>query len=122
MSRRLRFPIMLLAIAAGQALAAGDSEHGKAIYQARCTACHSIEYNGAGPAHKGVFGRKAGSAPGFGYSKALKDSGVVWNEETLSKWLANPEEFIPGQRMFVQTPDAAERADLIAYLKEATKR
>jgi cytochrome c len=112
------FLVVLPAIA-GHALGAGDAEHGKALYQARCTACHSIEYNGAGPAHKGVFGRKAGSAPGFAYSKALRDSSVVWSEETLAKWLENPEALIPGQRMFVQTPDGAERADLIAYLKRA---
>jgi cytochrome c len=117
MQQRSGFAIALLALASGHALGAGDAEHGKALYQARCTACHSIEYNGPGPAHKGVFGRKAGSAPGFAYSKALRDANVVWSEETLAKWLENPEAFIPGQRMFVQTPDGVDRADLIAYLK-----
>lgn len=107
-------------LAVTSALGAGDAGHGKALYEARCSACHSIPYNGAGPAHRGLFGRKAGSAPGFAYSPALRDSAVVWNEDTLSKWLANPEAFIPGQRMFVQTPEAADRADLIAYLKQAT--
>src|SRR5258706_14858330 len=110
MNQRSGFAMALLALASGTALGAGDAEHGKGLYDARCSACHSIEYNGAGPAHKGLFGRKAGSAPGFGYSKALKDSGVVWNEETLSKWLANPEGFIPGQKMFIHTPEAADRA------------
>ena len=122
MERHLGFALALLGLASGNALGAGDAEHGKALYEARCTACHSIEYNGAGPAHKGLLGRKAGSMPGFGYSKALRDSGVVWNEETLSRWLANPEAFIPGQRMFVQTPEASDREDLIAYLKQATRR
>ena len=122
MERRLGFALALLSLASGSALGAGDAVHGKALYESRCTACHSIEYNGAGPAHKGLLGRKAGSMAGFGYSKALRDSGVVWNEETLSRWLADPEAFIPGQRMFVQTPEATDRADLIAYLKEATRR
>ena len=122
MRQRLRLAIASLVLASGQALGAGNADHGRALYQARCTACHSIEYNGAGPAHKGVFGRKAGHAPGFSYSKALRDSGVVWKEDTLARWLANPEAFIPGQKMFVQTPDANDRADLIAYLKEATQR
>jgi len=122
MERRLGFALALLSLASGSVLGAGDAAHGKVLYESRCTACHSIEYNGAGPAHKGLLGRKAGSMAGFGYSKALRDSGVVWNEETLSRWLANPEAFIPGQRMFVQTPEAADRADLIAYLKEATRR
>jgi len=122
MKRHSGFALALLALASANALGAGDAEHGKALYESRCTACHSIEYNGAGPAHKGLLGRKAGSMPGFGYSKALRDSGVVWNDETLSKWLANPEAFIPGQRMFVQTPEASDREDLIAYLKQATRR
>ena len=102
----------------------GNPAHGSEIFRGKggCAACHSIEYNGAGPAHKGLLGRKAGTMPGFGYSKALRDSAVVWNEETLSKWLANPEAFIPGQKMFVQTPEAADREDLIAYLKQATRR
>ena len=117
MNRHSTVAWILVALASGSVLGAGDAEHGQALYQARCSACHSIEYNGAGPAHKGLVGRKAGSAPGFAYSQALRDSAVVWNEDTLSKWLANPEAFIPGQRMFVQTPEAADRADLIAYLK-----
>ena len=100
--------------------AAGDAEAGKALYQARCTACHSLDYNGVGPAHRGVFGRQAAQAPGFAYSDALKASHVVWNEQTLDRWLTDPEKFVPGQRMGVNVPDAKERADLIAYLKKAT--
>ena len=117
-----------LAIAATVATAfavpaiAADAQHGKALYETRCTSCHSIEHPGAGPAHKGLFGRKAGGVPGFPYSSALNDSKVVWSEETLDKWLSGPEAFIPGQRMFVSVPDAVERADIIAYLAVATKR
>jgi len=98
----------------------GNADAGKALYQARCTACHSLDYNGVGPAHRGVFGRQAAQAPGFAYSDALKASHVVWNEQTLDRWLSDPEKFVPGQRMGVNVPDAHERADLIAYLKQAT--
>lgn len=101
----------------GLAQAEPDAARGLALYQSRCVACHSVAYNGAGPAHQGVFGRKAGSAPNYVYSAALKDSGVVWNEKTLPQWLANPEKFIPGQKMGVMVEDASERQDLIAYLK-----
>ncbi len=66
--------------------------------------------------HKNLIGRRAGTAPGFAYSKALKDSNVVWNQESLSRWLTDPEKLIPGQKMFVAVPDATERADIIAYL------
>jgi cytochrome c len=109
--------ISLLAVASNAA--GGDAERGRSLYQSRCTACHSIEYNGVGPAHQGVYGRKAGSAPDYAYSEALKRSDVVWNDGTLNKWLTNPEKFIPGQKMGFSVPNAKERADLIAYLKQA---
>jgi cytochrome c len=99
---------------------AADSEAGRALYQARCTACHSLDFNGVGPAHRGVFGRAAAQAPGFAYSDALKASGLVWNEDTLDRWLADPEKVAPGQRMGVSVPDAEDRSDLIAYLKTAS--
>jgi cytochrome c len=99
------------------ALGGGDVDHGRALYQERCTACHSVQYNGVGPAHQGVFGRHAGRAPGFAYSQAVKESEVTWNESTLDRWLTDPEKFIPGQKMGFTVPDAGERADLIAYLK-----
>lgn len=102
------------------AQAAGDVAHGQALYQSKCTTCHSIDYNGVGPAHKNLFGRKAGSLPDYSYSPAVKASSVVWSEQTLDKWLTNPEKFIPGQKMGFLVPSAKERADLIAYLKKAT--
>jgi cytochrome c len=108
-----------LTVLASPALAAGDPDAGRTLYQARCTACHSLDYNGVGPAHRGVFGRPAAQAPGFAYSEALKASRVVWNEDTLDRWLTDPEKFVPGQRMGVNVPEAKDRSDLIAYLKKA---
>jgi cytochrome c len=102
------------------ALAAGDADAGLALYKARCSACHSLDYNGAGPAHRGVFGRGAALAPGFAYSDALKSSHLVWDEASLERWLADPEKVAPGQRMGINVPDAKDRADLIAYLKKAS--
>ena len=116
---RLCVAVSLAALAL-PALAAGDADAGHALYQARCTACHSLDYNGVGPAHRGVFGRAAAQAPGFAYSEALKSAHLVWNEETLERWLADPEKLAPGQRMGINVPEAKDRADLIAYLKQAT--
>lgn len=99
------------------AIAAGNADAGLVLYQARCSACHSLDYNGAGPAHRGVFGRGAGLAPGFAYSDALKSSHLIWDEASLDRWLADPETVAPGQRMGINVPDAKDRADLIAYLK-----
>jgi cytochrome c len=114
-----------IAVAAGTlALSAhaADAQRGKSLYETRCTTCHSLEFHGAGPAHKGVFGRKAGSAPGYAYSPALRDSTVVWNAATLDKWLSGPDAFIPGQKMWFSISDAVDRADIIAYLAAAAKR
>lgn len=112
-----------LALAAQAAPAAtGDADLGRNLYQSRCAACHSLDYNGVGPAHRGLWGRLSGQAPGFAYSDALRNARQTWNEDTLNRWLADPEKFAPGQRMGVNVPDAQDRAHLIAYLKKATAR
>jgi cytochrome c len=99
----------------------GDAERGQALYESRCTACHSVDQNRVGPAHQGVFGRRAGQAPGYVYSSALKSSRLVWSDKTLEAWLANPERLIPGQKMGYSVTEAKDRADLIAYLKQLPK-
>jgi len=114
-------PLALLA-AAANASAAPDATRGQALYQARCAACHSPDFNGVGPAHRGVFGRLAGTAKGFtGYSAALKKSGLIWTEANLDRWLADPEALVPGQAMGFSLPDAGERADVIAFLRTLAK-
>ena len=105
-----------------QGASAADAARGKQLYESRCIACHSLEENRAGPAHHGVFGRKAGLAKGFDYSPALKGSKVVWNEKTLERWLANPEKLIRGQKMGFSVPEAKDRADLVEYLKQAAHK
>jgi cytochrome c len=104
------------------ATAGGDAIHGQALYKTMCMACHSIDYNGVGPAHKGVFGRKAGSVADYSYSPAVKSSGIVWSEKMLEQWLTNPEKLIPGQKMGYMVPSAQDRADLIAYLQQEAGR
>ena len=111
--------ICLVFISQAFPVEAGDAARGRHLYESRCIACHSIDDNRAGPAHKGVFGRKAGLAKGFDYSPAVKASKVVWNEKTLERWLANPEKLIPGQKMGFSVPEAKDRADLIEYLRTA---
>lgn len=96
---------------------AGDTNRGKQLYESRCVACHSIDNHRVGPAHRGVFGRRAGAAPGYEYSAAVSASRVTWTEPNLDRWLANPEQFIPGQKMGYAVDDPDDRADLIAYLK-----
>jgi cytochrome c len=100
-------------------LAAGDVKHGEEVYS-RCLACHAIAYDRTGPRHCGLFGRKAGSVPGFAYSEAMKKSGITWNAKTLDRFIANPLKTVPGTAMgYDGVKDPKERADLIAYLAAA---
>jgi cytochrome c len=103
---------------ASAVFAAGDALRGQQLYESRCIACHSVDRSRVGPAHQGVFGRRAGRVAGYDYSAALKASKLVWSEKTLDAWLGNPERTIPGQKMGYSVTDAGDRADLIAYLKE----
>ncbi|MFZ6862344.1 c-type cytochrome [Undibacterium sp. Ji67W] len=95
----------------------GSVRQGEALYQKLCVACHSLDYNGVGPAHRGVFGRRAGSVKDYNYSSALANSMMVWDESKLNSWLSNPEKLVPGQKMGISVASAQDRADLIAYLK-----
>lgn len=110
---------LMLAASPAQALT-GDAVHGEKLYTQRCTACHSLDANRIGPMHRGVFGRKSGSVPGFAYSPAVKKLNVVWNETTLDKWLTSPTKMAPGTMMGLSVPNAQDRADLIAYLKSVS--
>jgi cytochrome c len=113
--------IALVPVVAFGGTAAGDPTRGEQIYK-RCGGCHSIDRNRVGPMHLGLFGRKAGSVAGFNYSKAMRESGIVWDEGTLDKFLENPRGVVPGTKMtYAGVKDPQERADLIAYLRQATQ-
>ncbi len=102
---------------------ATDAKRGAQLFRA-CIACHSLapDRNMTGPSLAGFWGRKAGDLKSFErYSPALKGSGVVWDEKSLDEWLKSPAHFIPNSRMtFNGMSDAKQRADLIAFLKEAS--
>jgi len=90
---------------------------GERLYQERCGACHSLDEHGAGPKHRGVIGRKAGTQSGFEYSAALAASGIVWSPQSLERWIADPNALVPGNKMIVQLAnDPADRAAIIAHL------
>ena len=111
-----------LAALSQPALAEGDTAKGEKLFK-RCAACHSLEAGKKkiGPSLAGVFGRAAGAVEDFKYSKAMVDSCIVWDAETLDKYLERPKKFIPKNKMaFPGLRKVDQRADLIAYLEQAT--
>jgi len=99
------------------ALKLAQAPQGKDIFEKRCTGCHALDNERAGPRMRGVFGRKAGAVPGFPYSDALKDSGISWNAATLDKWLSDSDQLVPGNDMAFRVPSAQERAAIIEFLR-----
>lgn len=112
--------------ATAQSLAqAGEASRGQRVFNTQCRACHTLEKDGAstaGPNLHGVFGRKAGTGGGYDSSDAMKKSGIVWDEATLAEYSRDPKGKVPGTKMlFNGVKNAGQLADLVAYLKEATK-
>ena len=122
--------ILTIALASGAALLAasaavggakGDITVGRSAFEKRCTGCHALDHEKTGPRLAGVVGRKAGTISGFPYSDAVRKSAVVWNESILDKWLTDPEAVIPDTDMAFRLDNPAERAAIIAFLKETGK-
>ncbi len=110
-----------LVMAAPIAMAEGDAAAGEKVFR-KCKACHVIdqEKNRLGPHLVGIMGRAAGSVEGFNYSPAMQDSGITWDETSLDEYLADPKGYIPKNKMaFVGLKKDDDRANIIAYLKEA---
>jgi cytochrome c len=120
---RVSAALLMMLLPAGVARADGDAARGEAKFQ-DCAACHKLEAgaNNVGPSLQGVFTRKAGELADFRYSPAIKRSGIAWTPETLDKFIADPQAMVPGNRMpYAGMASASDRADLIAYLQQATQ-
>jgi cytochrome c len=121
----LPIAIAMLLLTGGRAMAEpGNAMRGERMYRA-CVACHSLEPNRnmTGPSLAELWNRKAGSLASFPrYSPALKLSGIISNDDTLDEWIKDPQHFIPGNTMtFPGMKDPRQRADLLAFLKDATQ-
>ena len=107
-------------LVSSQAQAQGDIEKGKKIAK-KCVACHTLKEGGKnklGPNLFGVLGRKAGSVKGYKYSKAMRESGIVWDEATFTDFIAKPKKVVKGTKMgFAGIKKAAKRSDLLAYFR-----
>lgn len=102
-----------------QLLAATPVSPSGADFSSRCAGCHSTQAgkNGVGPSLSGVYGRASGTTPGYTYSPAMKNAKIVWDDQTLDKFLKNPTGTVHGTKMFASVPDAASRQQIIAYLQ-----
>ncbi len=110
--------LMRPAVAQGDLV--GDPARGKRLF-AQCMACHVVQpgMNRVGPTLYNVVGRTAGAVEGFAYSPAMKNSGIVWLEDTIDAYLADPRGYIPGNRMaYAGMRNPQHRADVIAYLRD----
>lgn len=116
--------IVQLAVTAASAQS-GNAARGQRVFNTQCRACHTLEKDGAstaGPNLHGVFGRKAGTAAGYESSDSMKKSGIVWDDATMADYNRDPKGKVPGTKMvFNGVKNAGQLADLVAYLKEATK-
>ena len=95
-----------------------ETSDGKSLFEKRCSGCHSLDHDKEGPRLGGAYGRAAGSVASFNYSDALNRSHITWDADTLDKWLAGPDKFVPESDMAFHVESATERSAIIAYLKE----
>jgi cytochrome c2 len=111
--------IAALPLAASPALAAGDAAAGKEMFTTTCGVCHSAQpgVNMVGPSLAGIVGSKSGTVPGYSFSPAIKKADITWDEQTLDKFLQNPQADVHGTKMPISVPNAQDRENVIAYLK-----
>jgi cytochrome c len=125
-SHATAFAVLASFVMAAQTFAAeGNAARGQRLF-GTCAACHSLrpDQNMTGPSLAGLWDRKAGTLQSFSrYSAALKSANIVWNDKTLDEWVADPQHVVPGNQMtFSGITDPSQRADLLAFLKDASQR
>ena len=120
----MKFQLTLAALLAGMATSAvAAPPNGEQVFEDVCAMCHSLrpEPGKMGPPLAGVVGRKAGTAPGFAYSNAMKTSNITWTPDQLDAFVKAPGKTVPGTKMLIGAPNADQRAAVIAYLGTVKK-
>ena len=116
---KLRIAALIGIWAASLWPAEGDlANRGRELYEKRCGGCHALDRAKVGPPLRNIFGHRAAADPSFPYSDGLKKAGLIWNEATLARWLADPEALVSDTDMGFRVSRAEERSAIIAYLKQ----
>ena len=109
----------------GQSVPGATESQGRAIFLAQCSACHALtaEHNGRGPSLYHLFGRRSGTVPGYAYSRAMKSAGIAWRDDTLARFIADPQRVVPGSTMTyaLSSADRINMKGLIDFLREGTR-
>jgi cytochrome c len=100
----------------------GDPSRGRPLFEKRCVGCHTLTRNHEGPKLQGVYGRSSGSIADYAYSPALKKAKIVWDQQSLDKWLTDPDALVPGNNMDFLVSRPQERLDLIAFLRQISSK
>ena len=95
-----------------------NADRGRESFEKRCTGCHAVDKIKIGPPLRGVYGRNAGRDPQFTYSEAVKNTSVMWDDSTLDRWLTDTESIMPYNDMAFRLNDSADRANIIACLRQ----
>jgi cytochrome c len=117
--------MLLSASYGGESVREGaDAVSGQQVFNNACRTCHTTREgdNRLGPHLYRIIGRKAGSLPDYGYSTAMKDAGFVWDEEKLERFIANPDELVPGNSMkpYGGLASTDDRARIVSFLRSVT--
>lgn len=117
--------VVLTSVAAAALAQSGDATRGERLFNQQCKICHTIDKggrNGVGPNLFGLFGSKAAAVEAFQFSEAMKKSGIVWDDKTVSEYLKDPKGRVPdGKMVYAGLKQQAQLDDMIAYLKKATQ-
>ncbi|MGQ0584702.1 MAG: c-type cytochrome, partial [Reyranella sp.] len=115
----------LIAGGMASAVSAQDVAKGEQVFNTQCKACHTLQRGGAttmGPNLYRIMGRRSGTGQGYGYSEVMRKFAIVWDDKTLAAYLRDPKSDMPGtKKVFAGIKQPGQMADVIAYLKEATK-
>jgi cytochrome c len=95
-------------------------KNGKELFEKRCGGCHALDRDKEGPRLGGVYGRAAASVGSFEYSASLQKSNLTWTDETLDKWLTDPEKLVPNNDMAFHVESSDERQGIISFLRQTS--